>query len=142
MNKIFTKIASLALGAAMAFGVGVAVSAGPKDASSAHADVGTAVRTCDFTAATTGNSNYTNTWTYASDFSVTGGANNNKGWAYCKFGGKGGSTTSATSSLTSNVKTGPITNQIAQFSVVINSTGTQSNVTITSSYLYVYSDSG
>ena len=35
MNKIFTKIASLALGAAMAFGVGVAVSS--KEASPAHA---------------------------------------------------------------------------------------------------------
>ena len=142
MNKLFTKIAGLALGAVMAVGVGVAVSAGKKDASPVQADVGTAVRTCDFTAATTGNSNYGNTWTYATDFSVTGGANNNKQWAYCKFGGKGGSTTSATQSLTSSVKTGPITNQIAKFSVVIDSIGTQSNVTVTSSYLYVYSDSG
>ena len=126
----------------MAIGVGVAIGANHNDSISVQADVGPAVRTCDFTAATTGNSNYGNTWTYASDFSVTGGANNNKQWAYCKFGGKGGSTTSATQSLTSNVKTGPITNQIAKFSVVINSAGTQSNVTVTSSYLYVYSDSG
>ena len=142
MNKLLQKVAKVFLGLSMAAGAGVAVSAGRKDASAVKADVGSAVRTCDFTAATTGNSNYTNTWTYASDFSVTGGANNNKGWAYCKFGGKGGSTTSATSSLTSNVKTGPITNQIAKFSVVIDSKGTDSNVTITSSYLYVYSDSG
>ena len=142
MNKLLQKVAKIFLGLSMAAGVGVAVSAGRKDASPAKADVGSAVKTCDFTAATTGNSNYGNTWTYASDFSVTGGANNNKSWAYCKFGGKGGSSASSTQSLTSSVKTGPISNQIAKFSVVINSTGTQSNVTVTSSYLYVYSDSG
>ena len=141
MNKLFTKIATSFVGIAMAIGVGVAV-AGNSEATQVQADVGTAVRTCDFTAATTGNSNYGNTWTYASDYSVTGGANNSKAWAYCKFGGKGGSSTSSTKSLTSSVKTGPITNQIAKFSVVINSIGTQSNVTVTSSYLYVYSDSG
>ena len=37
MNKLFTKIAALALGAAMAFGVGVAVSSKPKDVKPAEA---------------------------------------------------------------------------------------------------------
>ena len=37
MNKLFTKIASLALGAAMAFGVGVAIGTGRKDISPANA---------------------------------------------------------------------------------------------------------
>ena len=41
----------------------------------------------DFTAKTAGSSAYNSTWTYG-DFSITNGANNNKGWTYIKFGGK------------------------------------------------------
>ncbi len=44
--------------------------------------------TCDFTAAASKHSNYNDTWTYDTDWSVFGGANNNGGWAYAKFGGK------------------------------------------------------
>jgi len=43
---------------------------------------------CDFTAAASKHSNYNDTWTYDTDWSVFGGANNNGGWAYAKFGGK------------------------------------------------------
>lgn len=44
--------------------------------------------TCDFTAAASKHSAYNDTWTYDTDWSVFGGANNNGGWAYAKFGGK------------------------------------------------------
>ena len=44
--------------------------------------------TCDFTTAASKHSNYNDTWTYDTDWSVFGGANNNGGWAYAKFGGR------------------------------------------------------
>ena len=44
--------------------------------------------TCDFTAAASKHSAYGDTWTYDTDWSIFGGANNNGGWAYAKFGGK------------------------------------------------------
>ena len=123
----------------MAIGVGAAIGGKGSGVRGVSAEIGSAVKTCDFTAETNGNSNYGNTWTYATDFSVTNAANNNAQWAYCKFGGKGGSSTSSTKSITSSVKTGPITNKIAKFSVVVN--GIDNNVAVASSYLYVYSDS-
>ena len=43
---------------------------------------------CDFTAAASKHSAYGDTWTYDTDWSVFGGANNNGQWAYAKFGGK------------------------------------------------------
>lgn len=43
---------------------------------------------CDFTAAASKHSAYNDTWTYDTDWSVFGGANNNGQWAYAKFGGK------------------------------------------------------
>ena len=43
----------------------------------------------DFTTKATGNSNYKNTWTYGNVVKISGGANNNGGWAYIRTGGKG-----------------------------------------------------
>lgn len=43
----------------------------------------------DFTTKATGNSNYKNTWTYGGVVEISGGANNNGGWAYIRTGGKG-----------------------------------------------------
>lgn len=43
---------------------------------------------CDFTTKATSNSNYSNLWTYDSEWNVYGGANNNAGWEYVKMGGK------------------------------------------------------
>ena len=43
---------------------------------------------CDFTAKKTNHQNYNDTWTYDTDWSVFGAANNNGQWAYAKFGGK------------------------------------------------------
>ena len=43
---------------------------------------------CDFTAAASKHSAYNDTWTYDTDWSVFGAANNNGQWEYAKFGGK------------------------------------------------------
>lgn len=43
---------------------------------------------CDFTKAASKHSAYNDTWTYDTDWSVFGGANNNGQWTYAKFGGK------------------------------------------------------
>ena len=43
---------------------------------------------CDFTTTKTGNTNYGTEWTYDDNWTVKGGANNNKGWTYVKFGPK------------------------------------------------------
>lgn len=50
---------------------------------------------CDFTTAVSKNSNYTNSWTYDSDWTVFGGANNNGQWDYAKMGGKSGNLANA-----------------------------------------------
>ena len=44
----------------------------------------------DFTEKTFGSSDYTKTWAWG-DWSLYGGANNNKGWPYVRFGGKASS---------------------------------------------------
>lgn len=70
--------------------------------SSAWADEEPVV-TADFTTAAVGNSNYTNTWTYG-DWSLTNCANNNKGWAYIRCGGKGGSSATSTTTSTTTIQ--------------------------------------
>ena len=41
----------------------------------------------DFSTKAVGHSSYSDTWVYG-DFTISGGANNNKGWAFIKMGGK------------------------------------------------------
>ena len=43
---------------------------------------------CDFTTAASKHSAYNDAWTYDTDWTVYGGANNNGAWTYAKFGGK------------------------------------------------------
>ena len=43
---------------------------------------------CDFTTAASKHSAYNDAWTYDTDWTVYGGANNNGGWTYAKMGGK------------------------------------------------------
>lgn len=45
---------------------------------------------CDFTTAASKHSAYNDSWTYDSDWTVYGGANNSGQWAYAKMGGKSG----------------------------------------------------
>lgn len=46
-----------------------------------------AVQTLDFTTKAVGHSSYTDTWSW-DNWNITCGANNNKGWAYVRLGGK------------------------------------------------------
>lgn len=91
MNKLFTKIASVSLGLALAAGVGVAL--GQKGAVKAKA-ADYVEKTCDFSLKTTSHANYNDKdgdgglWAYNSNFSVYSGANNNGGWAFVKLGAK------------------------------------------------------
>lgn len=89
--KFFKKISFMLVSAAMALTTGVLLSLAPGFETRA-AD--TLYTTCDFTLKSSSHSAYGDTWDYGTAWSVFGGANNNGGWAYVKFGGK--STTLAT----------------------------------------------
>ncbi len=93
--------------------------------------------TCDFTTQSTGHSAYTDSWSYG-DFTVFGGANNNKSWAYVKMGGKSANLTSANpvyisspemTSAISKVQVSIIAGSLAKTDMSVNSWG-----------VYVYSD--
>lgn len=91
MNKLFTKIASVSLGLALAAGVGVAL--GQKGAVKAKA-AEYVEKTCDFSLKTTSHGKYNDdngdggVWAYDSNFTVFSGANSNGDWAFVKLGGK------------------------------------------------------
>ncbi|HPS18904.1 MAG TPA: hypothetical protein PLR04_02125, partial [Bacilli bacterium] len=53
----------------------------------AKAQAMTCVSELDFTSKTVGHSSFSDTWTY-DDWTIYGASNNNKAWAYAKFGGK------------------------------------------------------
>ncbi len=84
MKKVFTKIAGLSVGLALAIGVGVV--AGNRSAKLVKATEITDTL-CDFTAKTSANTNYASEWDYGS-FKIFGGANNNGAWEYVSFGSK------------------------------------------------------
>ncbi len=89
----------------------------------------------DFTAKTTGSSAYNSTWTYGS-FSITNGANNNKGWAYIKFGGKSGTISTANPCYVVSPK---VEKAIASIDVITNS-GNLTAGSVNGWGVYVYSD--
>lgn len=88
MTKTFKKVMTFLLGLTMLGGaVGGAVLANP-------AGGGLELKAVegydwDFTTKVSSNSNYMNTWTYGGVVEISGGANNNAGWAYIRTGGKG-----------------------------------------------------
>ncbi len=84
MNKVFSKIAGLSVGLAMAIGVGVAV--GQKSVARADAAL-VETNVLDLTTQEYGTGNYNTTVAYG-DWTIKYGANNNKGWAFFKMGGK------------------------------------------------------
>ena len=84
MNKLFTKVAALSVGLAMAIGVGVAVGGrSVKVAKAAEA----VLMSCDMTAKTASTTGYSKEHTYG-DYKIYGGQNNGGGWEYFKFGAK------------------------------------------------------
>ena len=115
MNKLFSKIAVFAVGAAMAVGVGVAAS---RDFARADA-VDHLFAICDFTEKTASHSNYYQEWTYG-DFKVFGGANNGGNWGYVKFGQKYDSKNNPTGTTNAYVKTvSPLANAISRVDMVL-----------------------
>ena len=76
MNKLFTKVAALSVGLAMAIGVGVAV--GGRSAKVAKA-AETVLMSCDMTAKTANTTGYSKEHTYG-DYKIYGGQNNNNTW--------------------------------------------------------------
>ena len=92
---------------------------------------------CDFTTQTVGNSSYTTKWTYG-DFTVFGGANNNKGWAYVKMGGKKDNLTQANPVYISSPQ---MTSAISKVQVsIIAGSLAKSGMSVNSWGVYVYSD--
>ena len=84
MNKVFSKIAGLSVGLALAIGVGVAVggrSAKVAKATEALAD------SCNLAAKTANCTGYSKEHSYG-NYKIYGGQNNNGGWEYFKFGAK------------------------------------------------------
>jgi len=82
-NKFLVAFASL--GMVIAGGAAVAVATKAAVKTSATEAVS---KTWDFTAKTTSHNSYLDTWTYGTDCSINGGANNSASWAYMRVGGK------------------------------------------------------
>ena len=90
MNKLFTRIAKALLGLSMALGVGTAIGSNTNNVLNVNASAGETHTLFDVSTSSnweTSSSNYSNTWT-SNNCVFTGGANNNKGWAYVRLGGK------------------------------------------------------
>ena len=90
----------------------------------------------DFTTKSSGSSYYDTTWTYG-DWTVSGGANNNKGWGYVKMGGKSEKliddvylSSPVVAQTASKVTVNVIAGSLPKAAMKLNSWG-----------LYVYSDS-
>ena len=92
---------------------------------------------CDFTAKSASGSSYTTKWTYG-DFTVFGGANNNKGWAYVKMGGKKDNLTSANPVYISSPKVASPVSKV-QVSIIAGSLP-KTGMSVNSWGVYVYSD--
>ena len=92
---------------------------------------------CDFTTKSASGSSYTTTWNYG-DFTIFGGANNNKGWAFVKMGGKSTNLESANPVYISSKQ---ITSSISKVQVsVIAGSLAKSGMKVNSWGVYVYSD--
>ena len=93
------------------------------------------VITADFTAKTAGNGAYNNEWDYG-DFTMAYAANNNKGWAFMKFGGKN---TVISDYNPCYVVSPQVTEAIASIDVITNA-GNLTKGSVNEWGVYVYSD--
>lgn len=128
MNKLFTKIVGVALGLTMAIGLGVAVGSN-SEAVPVHATPGDPHTLFDVTTSSNwqnSHANYTDTWT-SNSCVFTGGANNNKGWAYVRLGGK--SLTNADRSIGTTVATTYVTSSVT---ITVAQLKSNNNLTINS----------
>lgn len=125
MNKLFSKLGTLLLGASLVVAGGVAVSSKKAGEAKASDAVG---ECCDMTAKLASCTGYAKEHVYG-DYKIYGGQNNGNGWEYFKFGGKRGS--SETEKLTeAYVKTTSTVNyDIKRVDVVTLSSTVNSTVT-------------
>ena len=93
------------------------------------------VLSADFTAKTAGSSSYKSEWTYG-DFTIVNAANNNKGWAYMKFGGKSADISTYNPCYVVSPK---VTVAISSIDVITNA-GNLTKGSVNSWGVYVYSD--
>ena len=99
---------------------------------SAWADVN-----CDFTTQSASHGAYTDSWKYG-NFTVFGGANNNKAWAYVKMGGKNTNLSQANPVYISSPK---MTSAISKVQVsIIAGSLAKTGMSVNSWGVYVYSD--
>ena len=137
MNKLFTKIASLTLGLALAAGAGAFL--GSRAAESASASEAP-YATCDFTAKTANSNSYSSVITYG-DYSVYGGANNNGGWNYYKFGAKKANKDDPTKVTDNYVRSPQLNEKITKIGIQILSSTVGSEGIVTWG-AGIFSDSG
>lgn len=122
MNKLFTKIADVFLGLAMAVGVGVAASqVGAKVAEVKAAEE--AFATCDFTTKAASSQSYIKSFAY-DGYTVYGGANNQGTWAYMKFGAKKSKASAPTNVTDNYVRSPQLSEDITKIGIQI----AQSNI--------------
>lgn len=93
------------------------------------------VLSADFTAKTAGGSSYKSEWTYG-NFTIVNAANNNKGWAYMKFGGKSADISTYNPCYVVSPK---VTVAISSIDVITNA-GNLTKGSVNSWGVYVYSD--
>lgn len=137
MTKKFKKAMTFLLGFAMLGGVigGVALANNGENSLGLKAVAG---YDWDFTTKASSHSSYTDTWTYGEVVEISGGANNNAGWAYVRTGGKN-STNPKTSTMTS-VKASTVDIESVNLQAINTASG--SSFTMDSINLYVASDAG
>lgn len=133
--KFFRKISFALVSAAMVLATGVMLSLAPSSETKA-AD--TLYTTCDFTLKTASHSAYGDAWAYGTAWNVFGGANNNGGWAYVKFGGK--STTLATANPVYVNNTSAMGSAISKINVSLLVGTLPTNSGVTQWGVKVYSD--
>lgn len=90
----------------------------------------------DFTKKTNSNSSYNSSWTYATNWTIYGGANNNGGWEFIKFGGKKDTLANANPVYLR----GLVSKKVSQIDVVFNA-GNLTVGSVSSWGVKVYSDS-
>lgn len=126
MKKVFTKIAGLSVGLALAIGVGVAV--GSRSAKVAKATEAVA-DSCNLAAKTASCGGYSKTHTYG-NYEIYGGQNNNNGWGYFKFGAKKSKSTDPDKITEGYIKgTAALTQNITKVEVVVVANTVSSDVT-------------
>ena len=131
MNKLFTKIASLTLGLALAAGAGAFLGSRAAEGVSASEAV---FATCDLTDTSTATTGYSKEHTVG-DYLVYGGQNNNGGWAYYKFGAKKASKDDPAKVTEAYVKgTTALSEDITKVEIILLASSSSANITWTVDY--------